>query len=272
MRALFVLLGGLSLVACRSSPAAVAGSVGSPPPPPSVAPPLAMRGSDAPVAPSPRPAVEAPPPSTVVDLAGANLDPDDDAVVGPPPALADCEARLTALGAKFHPGKLTPRRQSSGATCGTEQAIVLERRQASYRFNADLVASCQLAVGLVRWLKLADEEARARLGTGIARVDQGGTYSCRRMARFSLVSEHSYANAIDIRSFGLSDGRTLSVLRDYGKVGVWPRTQAADFMRTILRRAYHDGIFSVALGPAFDALHRDHFHFDQARYRVDGSE
>jgi hypothetical protein len=30
-------------------------------------------------------------------------------------------------------------------------------------------------------------------------------------------------------------------------------------------------VFSVVLTPYWDALHRDHFHLDLARYRVDGT-
>ena len=36
-------------------------------------------------------------------------------------------------------------------------------------------------------------------------------------------------------------------------------------------RLYDEGAFSVVITPFFDSLHRDHFHLDQARYRVDGS-
>jgi hypothetical protein len=103
------------------------------------------------------------------------------------------------------------------------------------------------------------------------RIEQGGTYNCRKMARFDLVSEHSYANAIDIRSFRLADGRTVSVERHFGRPGKAPRTKEARFLHALAHRLYDDGVFSVVLTEYFDRLHRDHFHLDLARYRIDGT-
>src|SRR5262249_47449944 len=104
------------------------------------------------------------------------------------------------------------------------------------------------------------------------RVAHAGTYSCRRMARFSsMVSEHSYANAIDLRSMTLANGRTIAVLRDFGPPQTEPETPEGQFLRRAARRAYDEKIFSVVLTPVFDVLHRDHFHLDMARYRVDGT-
>jgi hypothetical protein len=102
-------------------------------------------------------------------------------------------------------------------------------------------------------------------------LHQGGTYSCRKMARFDLVSEHSYGNAIDVYAFTLEDGQKVSVLSHYGKLNEPPMTPEARFLRELGSRAFDDGFFSVALSPYWDALHKDHFHFDMARYRVDGT-
>jgi hypothetical protein len=43
------------------------------------------------------------------------------------------------------------------------------------------------------------------------------------------------------------------------------------FLRSLARRLYDEDVFSVVLTPFFDALHRDHFHLDLARYRLDGT-
>ncbi len=105
----------------------------------------------------------------------------------------------------------------------------------------------------------------------MTRVQQGGTYNCRKMARFDLISEHSYGNAIDVRSFILADGRSVSVEKHFGRLDSPPATDRAHFLRGLGEEAFDRGIVSVSLGPHWDALHRDHFHFDMARYRVDGS-
>jgi hypothetical protein len=129
-----------------------------------------------------------------------------------------------------------------------------------------------LALALARFEALLQEESERTFGVRVKRINQGGTYSCRKMARFStMVSEHSYANAIDLRSFTLENGNTISVKQHYGKPDTEPSTDEARFLRRLANRAFDEGVFSVVLTPKFDRLHADHFHVDMARYRVDGS-
>ncbi|WP_437476342.1 extensin family protein [Sorangium sp. So ce1014] len=88
------------------------------------------------------------------------------------------------------------------------------------------------------------KERRSAWANASSRCLTEGTYSCRQMARFqSLVSEHSYANAIDIRSFKLENGRTLSVLRDLSKID----TAASKFLHAVAQRLYDEKVFSVVL-------------------------
>jgi hypothetical protein len=127
-------------------------------------------------------------------------------------------------------------------------------------------------LALARFEAVVQEEASAAFGKPVARIEQGGTYSCRRMSRFqNMVSEHSYANAIDIKAFVLVNGQRVSVLRDFGSVDIEPTAAKGRFLRTLSRRLFDEGVFSVVLTPFWDALHRDHFHLDLARYRVDGT-
>lgn len=202
----------------------------------------------------------------------ADVDPSNDLVVAPPEPLADCEARLRAAGVDATPTslKVTPG-HGKRPTCGLEQALVYKRGPESIRYNAAPVLSCAMALGLARFEQVLNEEAMRHLGQGVARVEQGGTYNCRRMARFDLVSEHSYANAIDIRSVTLKNGRKLTVLGTFGKLDREPQRPEARFWRDVARRSFDEGTFSVVITPFFDALHRDHIHLDQARYRVDGT-
>jgi hypothetical protein len=84
------------------------------------------------------------------------------------------------------------------------------------------------------------------------------------------VSEHAYANAIDVESFILASGRRVSVLGGFER-GEPTHTRAGSFLRAVSRRAYDEAIFSNVLTPFFDDLHRNHFHLDLARYRNDGT-
>jgi len=201
----------------------------------------------------------------------ADLDGANDDIVAPPEAIADCEARLAALGVSFAPAELKLR-TSAGVVCGAPQAVLYKGRAGGPRWSSAPLVTCTLALALARFELLADSEARRALGSGLRSIEQGGTYNCRKMARFTgIVSEHSYGNAIDLKSFRLSDGRKVSVLQRFGRPAHEPSSPEGKFLRALARKAYDDGVFSVVLTEFFDTLHRDHFHVDMARYRVDGT-
>jgi hypothetical protein len=201
----------------------------------------------------------------------ADLDPANDAVVAPPESIPDCAARLERAGIAFEVADLPRRKLRSGVECGAPEAVVYRGPKNGVRWNAAPLVSCGMALALGRFEAVLAEVAETELGSRVVKVEQGGTYSCRKMARFALVSEHSYANAIDIRSFRLADGRVVSVARHFGRPGTEPRTPEARFLHALAHRLYDDGVFSVVLTEYFDRLHRDHFHLDLARYRVDGT-
>jgi len=202
----------------------------------------------------------------------ADLDPENDNLVAPPAPIEACEAKLRAAGVEFTVAHLPVKpADAQHPTCGVEQAVVYLRGPAKIRYNTPPLLSCGMALGLARFEQALSEEGPRYLGQRVIRIEQGGTYSCRKMARFALVSEHSYANAIDIKSVTLENGRKLTVLGTFGKLDVEPQKPEARFWRAVTQRAYDEGAFSVVITPFFDALHKDHIHLDQARYRVDGS-
>ena len=103
-----------------------------------------------------------------------------------------------------------------------------------------------------------------RFGVAVRRIENAGTYACRRIyGRASgPVSQHATANAIDVTGFRLADGRLVSV------AGEWSRGDAA--ARAFLHDV-HDGacrLFAGVLGPDYNSEHRDHFHLDMGPYRV----
>lgn len=204
------------------------------------------------------------------DPALANLDPSDDEVVGPPKAIADCESRLHAAGVQFRVAQL-PIVQKAGYVCGAEQVVVYLAGPGQIRFYPQPIVTCQLALALAHFEQVAQRTALEALGARLTSLTQGGTYNCRKMARFGLVSEHSYANAIDIRAFGLSDARTLSVEKYFGRPGDTAKSPEARFLRTLAQRLFDEDVFSVVVTRYFDELHRDHIHVDMAHYRTDGS-
>ena len=209
------------------------------------------------------------------DYEQADLDPDNDRTVAPPAPVDDCAGRLQRAGIAFRPAQLPMTRgQARGGeviSCGAEQVLTYLGGPAKIRYNTPPLVTCRLALAVARLEQIAQEEAQRHLGKRITRLTQGGTYNCRKMVRFDFVSEHSYANAIDIKEFWLQGGRRVSVRRDFGALGKPPATAEAKFLRTVAERAFDEHLFSVVLTPYWDALHADHFHFDLARYHVDGT-
>ena len=119
------------------------------------------------------------------------------------------------------------------------------------------IMSCQEALAFVAWERHAVEPAAdAAFGKGVVQIEHFGTYACRPMrGHRSGFSEHAFANAIDVSGFRLSDGRLISVLKDY----------RADDARGRFLHEVHDRaclVFGHTLGPDFNSDHKDHFHLD----------
>jgi hypothetical protein len=202
----------------------------------------------------------------------ADLDPTNDREVAPPLAVPDCAKKLEALGTEFTVSEL-PLRQKVGKiqTCGANDAVVVKRLPGGLSVRPPALVTCQMALSLSHFAPRLGELAKKELGLELASLRHMGTYNCRKMVRFDLVSEHSYGNAIDVEGFVLKNGKKLTVKEDFGKLDEAPKTPEARFLRAVGNVAFDEDFFSVSLGPYWDKLHRDHFHFDAARYRVDGS-
>jgi hypothetical protein len=270
-----LMLLGIANAACESSVSRSAPSAtgNHTPRPPGVRPRASGSGRPVP-SPSPSgkpaPAVEAPP---VSEPGRADLDPDNDELVAPPEPIGDCETRLETAKVRFKTATLPLRQPRRGTyTCGAPQVVLYEQGPTELRWNAPPLVTCGMALALANFEELLQTQAQAVLGSRVVRARQGGTYSCRKMTRFStMVSEHSYANAIDVYSFKLADGREISVKSDFGPLDREPEKAQGKFLRALARAAFDQRLFSVVLTPFFDRLHSDHLHVDLARYRVDGS-
>jgi hypothetical protein len=201
----------------------------------------------------------------------ANVDPADDEVPGPPDALADCDEQLAAAGVTFRHASL-PVHKEHKLVCGAPQVIIYARGPGKIAYEPTPLLTCPMALALASFERIVQETATAVYASPVVRVDQLGTYSCREMAAFpGWVSEHSYANAIDLARFTLRSGVTIDVERDFDKGPGAPARKAGTFLRSVSQRAFDEDVFSHVLTPFFDANHRNHFHVDLARYRGDGT-
>jgi len=207
--------------------------------------------------------------------AWANIDPDDDDTVGPPERLEDCEGELKRAGVIFAKATLAvheERFKKSKLTCGAPQVVTYLRGPGGITYSAPPLLSCAMAAALATFERILQEEAEAIFQSKVARIDHLGSYNCREMAAYrGWVSEHAYANAIDVARFTLKNGRVIDILRDFDRRPDEPQQAAGRFLRVISRRANDEDVFSHVLTPFYDALHKDHFHLDLARDRADGT-
>lgn len=121
---------------------------------------------------------------------------------------------------------------------------------------------CPLARAFAAWVREAVQpEAQRRFGTTVRRIESFGTYACRPVnsQAGARLSEHAFANAVDVAAFVLADGRRVTVLDGW--------ESADEEVRRFLRTVHRAGCrrFSVGLGPDADAYHRNHLHFDLGR-------
>jgi hypothetical protein len=169
-----------------------------------------------------------------------------------------CRAALTSAGVEFV-GE--PDRAVGG--CTTENAVRV--RDGVTRLSPPApVMTCPVALAYVGWERhVVDPAARELLGAPVARIEHYGTYACRNVygRAEGRRSQHAGANAVDIHTFALSNGRQVSVQ---------PHYRLEDERGAFLRRV-RDGAcdwFHGTLGPDYNAAHRDHFHLDFGHYRL----
>lgn len=204
--------------------------------------------------------------------AGAAGGPTAGALPAAPEAPEGCRESLRDDGLKLVPWPLRPEKLQAGVTCAAPEGVSIRRGASGVRFQPPARVNCAFGLRLVQFEAIVQQEAKRTLGSPVRAIVQLGTYNCRRMAAYpDLVSEHSFANAIDVATFVLKNGRQVVVERDWVPSARAAATPAATFLRRLTRRLYDEKIFSVVLTPSYDRHHRNHLHLDGAAYSVDGT-
>lgn len=156
--------------------------------------------------------------------------------------------------------------RDDGGFCVVRGAVRITGGAVTPLTPGGLVMQCPLAVRYVIWdRQVLQPAARASFGVGVDRVENYGSYACRRIYNStdaaSRPSEHARANALDVAALRLEDGRTVSVAGDWTGEGSAGREGAA-FLRRVRDGACR--IFETVLTPDYNAAHRDHLHLDGA--------
>lgn len=148
-------------------------------------------------------------------------------------------------------------------TCGMEKPLkVAAFGNGGIGLTSAATLACPVVATTDKWLaEIVQPAAQNVLGAQVIEM-RAGSYSCRAMnngSGTSRTSEHAYGNAVDVFSFRLSDGRSVTV-----KDGWRGSPEEQAFLREIFVGACEH--FSTVLGPGADAFHYDHFHIDLARH------
>lgn len=143
----------------------------------------------------------------------------------------------------------------------TNSSRILEAR---IPLSRKVPLTCPMIAGYHLWVRESVEvSARRHFGQAVKSIETMGSYSCRNRngQANAPVSEHASANALDVGGFILADGRRIRVVTDWSG----PDPAARAFLHEVHAGACR--YFSVVLGPAADAFHKDHFHMDFGRWR-----
>jgi hypothetical protein len=156
--------------------------------------------------------------------------------------------------------------------CGWTNAVAFSHAGRA-RVSVDKI-TCDMAAAFTMWMAHEVQPAAAQfLKSDVKSVQHMGVYACRNIVGRNIVgrnilgskaftafrSQHARANAIDVASFTLTDGRTISVAKSWQG-----DSSEAKFLHAIHDRACH--YFRVALGPDYNAAHSNHFHLDRGAY------
>lgn len=167
-----------------------------------------------------------------------------------------CRKALETSQAEF---EFLPDRKAG--SCELKNLVAL--RKSLYPYSSPVNASCAMSAALILWEReILGPLTKRYFSSDVRRIEQLGVFACRNVRNSSSrISQHATANAIDISGFVLKNGRVVNISRDWGRESVEGR-----FLKELRDKSCH--LFRSVLGPDYNSLHKDHFHFDFGRYRI----
>jgi hypothetical protein len=181
--------------------------------------------------------------------------PAEHAVPGPAPTPQPSACRL-ALSDAIAIAPSIPDIHGAGG-CGGEDLVRLEAVVLPDKHLVALkpaaILRCAMASAIANWVRTDIVPLAARLGSTVTDLDNFDSFECRGRNRVvgAPLSEHGRANALDVRSFKLASGRSISFT---------DRTVSRELRESVLHSVC--ARFSTVLGPGSDWYHEDHIHLD----------
>lgn len=181
-------------------------------------------------------------------------------VSAPPPVARNtadlqCLSQLGQAGVRFD--ALPDRYMGQGcSTLGAVQMHALAGDDGQLSVSNLGPVTCPVSAAFAAWARFGvDRAARQIFDSPLASIQTMGSFACRNVAGTSRRSGHARADAIDVGSFVLADGRRISVQN-----GWTGSAKEREFLRLVQRSACRR--FGTVLGPDYNAAHRDHFHVE----------
>ncbi|MGI9404693.1 MAG: extensin family protein [Hyphomicrobium sp.] len=137
-----------------------------------------------------------------------------------PDEIAAAKSRCAALLENLD-AVVIPQPQLKERACGTPAPVRLVSlgKQKQVAFSPPALVNCEMVAALNTWItNHLQLLARKHLGTSVIKVEVMSDYSCRNsFGRLSnRLSEHAFANALDIRGFVTEKGQTAYLLNNWG--------------------------------------------------------
>lgn len=139
--------------------------------------------------------------------------------------------------------------------------VVRVRDFGAVKLSNSFLASCPLALRSALFVgQQAAPLTERMMNSRLIRVEHLGSYACRNIYHRpdARRSEHASAQALDISSFVLADGRHITVLQG------WKQEDSAPWLRTLLSTSCT--YYGNSLGPDYNAAHANHFHLGMRGY------
>ncbi|QND53351.1 extensin [Phyllobacterium sp. 628] len=147
----------------------------------------------------------------------------------------------------------------SEGMCGERSPLKITAigKENPIKFAAPVTTNCTMAGTLAVWIGDVEKAAQKSFGAGIESIGTGSDYQCRKVnnGHKGRVSEHAFANALDIMSFKFSNGKTTELATG------WKGTpEEQEFWRSIHKTSCEQ--FMTVIGPDGDAAHQGNIHLD----------
>jgi hypothetical protein len=199
---------------------------------------------------------------SIAIVGGASAQPAPTPSTPEAPAVSACQVRLSSDRAVFKSIGELASVADGPAGCGARDAVLLQRiilpDRTEVAVEPPAKMRCEMADAIIDFVREDLAPAAAAMGSPLSAIENHDSYDCRGRNRIigAKLSEHGHANALDISSIRLKDGRVVR-----------PSDAGASLAFRTAMKAGVCNRFTTVLGPGSDGYHEDHIHMDRAERR-----